>query len=466
MGDAARRRSRVAAFFLVLVSVAALGVPSRAAGEEQFGAVQFPRDENLHPDGWDFWWGSADLVAKSGNRYTVGIATLSIQGVATSGHQVFAWQGPYKGSSVMTQYGPPEWGHPDETTAGRYLRRVSPYVAGVSELLSFQTIDTQSGGAVLDTWERTTLSRHDYRFRIDDPAAEIHPAGKRVGLRLDLRATMRKPPLLATGDGKFWYGVPQSFSYPSRSFQYMQASRSLTGFLELEQPNGKILREQVAPSSTLLMTHEFDATPEDLPAGLALSFATQLHERYATYYQGGMPWELFFADLRNGAQLMLAVIAFHDTEKGFLRPVPVNGMRDYYVIATLRLPNGRSVLLDDRLRVEHLSYRTIVGHVPTFIVQVKGIWKQAWTYRVRFPGGKGVPAFDLGLASRFRPNEPHADPAGNALTQRVPFVVSGTWAGCPVEGFAWSEVIVNWYRLEKEDPWWTGGKLPRSPARC
>jgi hypothetical protein len=457
---------RLAIAALVAVFAATLST-ARAAEQETFGAIQFPRDENFHPDGWDFWWGSADLVAKSGNRYTVGIATLSVQGVATSGHQVFAWQGPYKGSSVMTQYGPPEWGHPDETTAGRYIRRVSPYIEGVSELLRFETIDTQSGGAILDTWERTTLSRHDYRFRIDDPAAEIHPAGKRVQLHLDLHATMRKPPLLANGDGKFWYGIPQALGYPSRSFQYMQAASRLTGVLELEQPNGKILREEVDPvRSGLLMTHEYDATPEDLPAGLALALATQLHERYATYYQGGMPWELFFVDLRNGAQMMLAIIAFHDTKEGLLRPAPMNNMRDYYVIATLRLPNGRSVLLDDRLKVEHLSYRTIVGHVPTFMVQVKGIWKQAWTYRVRYPGGKGVPAFDLGFASRFRTNQPYADAQGNALTQRVPFVVSGSWAGCPVRGSAWSELIINWYRHEKEDPWWTGGKLPRSPAHC
>jgi hypothetical protein len=251
----------------------------------------------------------------------------------------------------------------------------------------------------------------------------------------------------------------------------MQAAESLQGTLELEQPNGKILREKVkSAESSLVMVHEYDATPEDLPAGLALSFASQVHERYATHYQGGMPWELFFVDLRNGAQLMLPIIAFHDSERALLRPVPANRMRDYYVIATLRLPNGKSALLDHKLRVEHLSYRTIVGHVPTFLVQVKGIWKQAWTYRVSYPGGtvKGVsvPAFDLGLASRLRTKDPATDTEGNALKQRVPFVVSGSFGGCPVRGFGWSELIVNWYRHESEDPWFTGRRLPRTPTHC
>ncbi|MGH2758561.1 MAG: hypothetical protein ACRDKJ_03250 [Actinomycetota bacterium] len=467
-----RGRRFVAAPMAVLLAAALLGAPqTRAAETERFGDVEFPRDEHIHLDGWDFWWGAADIVTTRGNRYTVGIAMASVQGYGISGHQVFAWQGPYKGSSILTQYGPPEWGHPNEATPGRYYRRMSNYVDGVSDLLRFETIDLQSAGTVLDTWKRKSLDGHDYRFTIDDDAADIHPAGKTARLRVDLRARMRKPPLLAGGEGTFWYGIPQALGYPSRSFQYMQASERLSGTLEIAEPGGKVVRETVRPSgSSLVMIHEYDASPEDLPAGLALALATQLHPRYPTYYQGGMPWELLFADLRNGAQLFVALIAFPDTERGVLRPVPVNGMRDYYVIATLRLPNGKSVLLDDRLRVEHLSYRTIVGRVPTFMVSVKGIWKQAWTYRVRFPGGKvgssQVPAFDLGFASRFRSTEPLADAEANAEKQRVPFVASGSWDGCAVDGFAWSEVIVNWYQYEKEDPWFTGGRLPRTPTRC
>jgi hypothetical protein len=48
----------------------------------------------------------------------------------------------------------------------------------------------------------------------------------------------------------------------------------------------------------------------------------------------------------------------------------------------------------------------------------------------------------------------------------VPFDVDGTYAGCPVHGFAWSELITNWYGQEDQDPWYTGGRVPPVPARC
>ena len=52
----------------------------------------------------------------------------------------------------------------------------------------------------------------------------------------------------------------------------MQAAKKLTGTLELEQPDGTILREKVVPEkSKLTMVHEYDANPEDLFAGLALA---------------------------------------------------------------------------------------------------------------------------------------------------------------------------------------------------
>jgi hypothetical protein len=459
-GPTLPRLPRCVATGLALLFVSGgLSVSARAAEDEQFGTLSFPRDEHVHTDGWDFWWGAADIVAKSGNRYTVGIGMASVQGYGISGHQIFPWQGPHKGSGLLTQYGPPEWGHPNEATPGRYYRNMSRYVEGVSELERFETIDLQTQ-KVLDTWERTTLDRHDYRFTIDDPGAVLHPKGKTTPLKVDLEATMHKPPLLVGGQGTFWYGVPQAFDYPSRSFQYMQSAQKLTGSLQIGGT-----KEIVDPKrSTLVFVHEYDATPEDIPLGLALAFGSQVHERYATYYQGGMPWELIFADMRNGYQLFLAMIAFQDTERGALRPL--NNMGDYHIIATVRRPDGRSIVLDDRLRVEHLSYRTIIGKVPTFMTFTTGIWKQAWTFRVRYPGGKGVPAFDLGIASRFKQNEPPTDDAGNAEVQRVPLVLKGSWDGCPAEGFAWSELIVNWYRHEREDPWWTGGNLPRSPARC
>jgi hypothetical protein len=284
---------------------------------------------------------------------------------------------------------------------------------------------------------------------------------------------MRKPPLLASGDGRYWYGIPEAMGYPSRSFHYMQVAEpgGLTGTLELEQPDGSLLRETVDPAgSTMLMVHEYDATPEDLPVGLAAAFSTQLHPRYAPYYSGGMPWDLFFVDLQNGAQLMLAVLAFHDTPDGVVQPLTGTDLQQYQVLATLRLPDGRSVPLDNRLNVEHLAYRQVIGRVPTFWVTVTGIWKQAWKYRVSFAGGDvdgvSVPAFDLGLTPQWQEDEPAADDAANALRQRIPFDASGSFGGCPVDGFGWSEIIINWYGREHQDPWWTGGPAPATPAGC
>jgi hypothetical protein len=84
-----------------------------------------------------------------------------------------------------------------------------------------------------------------------------------------------------------------------------------------------------------------------------------------SYYEGGMPWELLFLDLKNGAQLMVAVMAFHETKKGTATPFMGQGQPTYQLLSTLRLPSGESVPLDDKLRVEHLDYRTSVGRVPT-----------------------------------------------------------------------------------------------------
>jgi hypothetical protein len=78
-----------------------------------------------------------------------------------------------------------------------------------------------------------------------------------------------------------------------------------------------------------------------------------------------------------------------------------------------------------------------------------------------------VPKFDLGLAPPFTKAEPRGDDANNRLTQRVPFDVTGSWGGCPVDGFAWSELLSNWYGWEERDPWANiGGRLPKTPKRC
>jgi hypothetical protein len=451
-----------AALALTVLLVSGMAVQD---GGERFGALQFPRDEHVHPDGWDFWWGAADLVTPTGNRYTVAIAPMtSLNGVGISAFEVYPRQGPYAGRTVATSYGPEEWGHPAEPP-GRFVRKMSAYVPGVSERLRLETVDTSAGGKIVGLYERTSPLRYWYRAVVDDDAARVHPGGATVRLGVELSVDMLSRPLLAEGDGRFFYGVPQSFGYPSRSFQYMQAAETLSGTLELGQPDGTVLYETVDPKqSSLVMIHEYDATPEDIPAGLALALADEMHPRFPLYYQGGMPWELFFVDLRNGAQLMLGIVTFQDSENGTLHPVIGRGVRRDRVFATVRLPTGESIALDDRVRVEHLSYRRTIGKVPTFMTFTTGIWDQAWTLRIRFAGDDAVPAFDIGLASWLGKDDPAMDDRGNAQRQRVPFVASGSYGGCPVRGFGWSEVIVNWYRYS--DPWFTGGEPPEVPAPC
>jgi hypothetical protein len=223
------------------------------------------------------------------------------------------------------------------------------------------------------------------------------------------------------------------------------------------------------------MVHEYDAIPEDLFGGFAAAEMTQIHPRYPQYYEGGMPWELFFLDFDNGAQLMLSVLAFHDTPDGTLTPVIGRDQPTYKVLATLRLPDGRSVALDDALRVEHLEYRTIAGQTPGPFIQVKGIWKQGWKFRASYGGGRvkagdgtiaEVPPFDLGLTSQLAKDAPKLDAAGTGLTQRIPFDAAGSYGGCPIHGFGLTELIINWYGRESRDPWWTGGSLPAVPSRC
>src|SRR5687768_4021189 len=196
--------------------------------------------------------------------------------------------------------GPEEWGHGPQPH-GRFVTKMSNHVPGTSTPLVGTTRDTLDGGREIGRWARTTMERESYRLRLDNDTARVHPTGENVRLGVDLAADMHSPPLLAGGTGTWWYGIPESHHYPSRSYHYVQATRRLTGTLELEQPDGSILREKVVPEgSSMIMVREYDATPEDLPAGLALAQGTQMHPRYASYYEGGMPWELVFLDLKNG----------------------------------------------------------------------------------------------------------------------------------------------------------------------
>jgi hypothetical protein len=450
----------------LLIGVVAAALAVSPAQAQQYGYVQFPVDEHMHQDGFDYWWGAADITTKEGNRYTVAVAYDNFAGYGASADQVFTHAGPYKGLSILSEEGPAEWGHPAQP-AGRYVSTMSRYLPSASELLWFKTLDTSKSGKPVSVWERTTMDAERYHLVVDDDEAEVHPTDKRIKLHVDLTADMKGPPLLDGGTGQWWYGIPSYYHYPSRSFQYQQAAKRLTGTIELEQPDGSIRKETVVPEkSRLEMVHEYDAIPEDLFAGFVAAEATQLHPRYPQYYPGGMPWELFYMDFDNGAQMMLAVLAFHDTPDGTLTPVIGSDQPTYKVLATLRTPGGKSVPLDDAVRVEHLDYRTIVGQTPGPFIQVKGIWKQAWRFRVSYGGGNGVPAFDMGFTPQFAKDAPKLGDDGTGLTQRISYDAAGSYGGCPIHGFGWTEIIINWYGREKRDPWFTGGSPPKVPSKC
>jgi hypothetical protein len=451
----------------------ALALAPAALGDTKYGDLTFPGNESAQPASWDYWWGAARLVTESGNRYVVGAAYTSFDGYIGSGYQVWPLQGPYKGQSIMTVDGPVEWGHPGEPGT-RFVHRMTMNVPGTSPQLRLDTLDSNDGLKLIDRWQRTSPTRTTYQLSLDQDEAKVHPADRRVRLLLDLRADMNDPPLLAGGTGRWYYHVPEDFGYPHKGYQYSQATRQLTGTLALQQPDGSMLRERVVPSrSTLVMSHESDP-PEDIPGGLALAAATQAHPRYAQYYNLQWPWELIFADLGNGAQLMFDAQSYHDTPNGPARPLTPN-MPTYRVLATLRLPSGVSVPLDGKLHVEHLAYRELDEIASATGTSLQSPVTQAWKFRVSFPGGRvakpgggtvQVPPFDLGLVPPFDKTEPQEDDRGNRLTQRVPFNIDGSYAGCPVHGFGWSELLVNWHGWENRDPWFTGGSLPPVPDHC
>ncbi len=285
-----------------------------ASASTRHGDLTFPQDENAQAASWDYWWGAGRLVTKSGNRYVVGVAFTSFDGEMIAGYQLHPLQGPYKGKSIMSMEGPPEWGH-GEQPPGKYVYKMTANVPGTAQRLSLDTFDSSDGMKLISRWERINLKRESYRFTLNQDAAKIHPDDKRVPLRMNLRADMRSP-LLAGGDGRWFYGVPEDFGFPSRAYQYQQATKKLTGTFTVRQPDGSTLRERVDHKrSSLFMVHESNP-PEAIPVGLGLALATQVHARYVQSYNLQWPWELIYADLGNGAQLMFDLQAYHDTPRG------------------------------------------------------------------------------------------------------------------------------------------------------
>lgn len=484
------RRLPTVAVLAMLVGLLAFVVPSvRAATippspaslvvpQQHYGDLSFPADEHVHVDGLDYWWGAAEVVTTAGNQYTVSFAYDSFWGDIGSAHEITPHQGAYKGQMLLTEQGPAEWGHPGGAT-GQYVSTGTAYVPGVSDLLRLQTVDTTAGGKVVDSFARTTLDSYHYEFHIDQAHAKVQPSGARVPMKVDLGIDMRDgAPLLAGGRGTWIYGTSDYFGgYPSRSFQYSQTAKAMSGSIAIGQPDGSVLTETVnSARSSIVLIHEYDATPEDIPGGLALASASQLHPRFVQNYQGGIPWELMYFDIGNGAQLMLLVQAYHETEHGTLDNADgVFDVPTYRIMATVRLPNGQSAPLDDRLLVEHQAYREIVGRVPTTFVAITGQWTQAWQWRVGFRGGTAtagdgstvdIPPFDLGIVPFVDKSDTFTDADGNGLDQRFALRIFGTWDRCPVDGAGWAEVIVNWTGQTDRDPWYTGGDPPVLPKKC
>jgi hypothetical protein len=249
----------------------------------------------------------------------------------------------------------------------------------------------------------------------------------------------------------------------------MLASKRLSGTIAVTQPDRSTLRETIDPRrSSMMMIHESDPV-EDIPAGLGLAAATQLNARYPSYYNLQWPWELVFADLGNGAQLMFDLQGYHDTPDGLLRPLTPN-MPTYRVLATLRLPNGKSVPMNRELHAEHVDMRELSDDAHSFSASLNSPMVQAWKYRLSYGGGViggvKVPAFDIGLSPPWPKSDPLPNAKGDRLIQRVPFNVTGWYAGCPVDGFAWSEDFVNWHGYEGRDPWRGNDGLPPTPKHC
>ena len=157
-----------------------------------------------------------------------------------------------------------------------------------------------------------------------------------------------------------------------------------------------------------------------------------------------MPWDLIFVDLDNGAQLMLAALAFHETDKGTLTPLIGPDQPTYRVLATLRLPDGDRSRSTTSSHVEHLIYRRVVGRVPTFRFRSTGSGRKRGTSASATPAatsraGDGARVTCRRSTSgwcRSSKAEPALDERGNGMAQRVPFVARGSYGGCPVRGSA------------------------------
>src|SRR3954451_2108702 len=111
---------------LVLAALAG-AIAAPATGAQKYGDLEFPRDEHQHVTGWDWWWGAAHVVTRSGHRYTLGFDFDSYGGVPAASEELFALDGAYKGLTVNSIDGLESWGHGPQTP-GRVDYQESAYL--------------------------------------------------------------------------------------------------------------------------------------------------------------------------------------------------------------------------------------------------------------------------------------------------------------------------------------------------
>ena len=93
-----------------------------ARRDADYGALEFPEDEHQHVAGWDYWWGAADIVTKSGNRYTSASTSTRSRRRRPAASEIFPRQGPYKGRTIILMDGPESGATPPRRRARRRLR--------------------------------------------------------------------------------------------------------------------------------------------------------------------------------------------------------------------------------------------------------------------------------------------------------------------------------------------------------
>src|SRR4051794_41839416 len=99
----------------LLIGVVAAALAVSPAQAKRYGSLEFPQDEHQHVTGWDWWWGAAHIVTRSGHRYTLGYDFDSYGGGGGAAGGPVTLSAPHKGRTLTPVDGPPGWGRPAPT---------------------------------------------------------------------------------------------------------------------------------------------------------------------------------------------------------------------------------------------------------------------------------------------------------------------------------------------------------------